>query len=155
MRIEIQPKPDGMQHINLMFCEEQPDPEDAWIFDRIKEFPVPPKRILEWQRDGREYKVLQFGQCVIGHVMFDIEKHKGIVDKIQSVCLHDFEQTQGAYELAPETLSALIADTALAFHKQARFTVDGSGELSIDIDEQEVREYILQQIEKEQAVQPV
>lgn len=151
MRIEIHPKPDGMQHINLMFCEEQPDPEDAWIFDRIKEFPVPPKRILEWERDGREYKVLQFGQCVIGHIMFDIEKHKSVVEKIRSVCYEDFEQA----ELAQETLWAVIADTALAFHKQARFTVDGSGELGLDIDEHHIREHVLQQIAKAQAASPV
>ena len=29
MLIEIYPKPDGMQHINLMFCEAEPDPEDG------------------------------------------------------------------------------------------------------------------------------
>lgn len=151
MRIEIHPKPDGMQHINLMFCEEQPDPEDAWIFDRIKEFPVPPKRILEWERDGREYKVLQFGQCVIGHLMFDIEKHKSVVEKIRSVCYEDFERAA----LAHDTQLTLIADAALAFHKQARFTVDGSGELGIDIDEQKVHEHVLQQIAKAQAASPV
>ena len=150
MRIEIRPKPDGMQHVNLMFCEEQPDPEDAWIFDRITEFPIPPKRILEWERDGREYKVLQFGQCVIGHIMFDIEKHKGVVEKIQSICQEDFERAA----LAPETQLALIADAGLAFHKQARFTVDGGGELGIDIDEQQVHEHVLQKIAKEQMASP-
>ena len=91
MRIEIHPKPDGMQHVNLMFCEEGPDPEDLWIRARIQEFPVRPKRTLEWERDGRRYTVLQFGQCVIGHAMFDIEKHKSVVDKIRDCCRADLE----------------------------------------------------------------
>ena len=85
MLIEIYPKPDGMQHINLMFCEEEPDPEDVWIRFQMQGFPVPPKRRFTEQRAGRQYTTLQFGQCVIGHSMFYIEKHKGVIDTIQRV----------------------------------------------------------------------
>ena len=83
MRIEIHPKPDGMQHINFMFCNEEPEPEDIWVRERMEGFRVPPKRILQWERDGKPYQVLQYGQCVLGDVMFYIEKHKGVVDKIR------------------------------------------------------------------------
>jgi hypothetical protein len=153
MRIEIHPKPDGMQHVNLMFCEEGPDPEDLWVRARIQEFPTPPKRILEWEREGRTYTVLQFGQCVIGHAMFDIEKHKSVVDTIRDFCQADLEQAaQGAEQrdaLERGTLLAVIASTALEFHKQARYTVDASGELAMDLDESQVRERLLQSLEEE------
>lgn len=151
MRIEIHPKPDGMQHVNLMFCEEGPDPEDLWVRARIQEFPVPPKRTLEWERDGRMYTVLQFGQCVIGHAMFDIEKHKSVVDKICDFCRADLEPAGREAALERDTLLAVIAATALEFHKQARYTVDTSGELAIDLDESQVRERIVQRLQEERA----
>ena len=93
MRIEIHPKPDGMQHINLMFCEEDPGPEDLWVNAMLNDFPVSPKRILQWERDERQYKVLQYGQCVIGNALFYIEKHKGIVDKIRMLCRDEFDSS--------------------------------------------------------------
>ena len=149
MRIEINPKPDGMQHVNFMCCEEGPDPEDLWILARIQEFPVPPKRTLEWKRDRRTYTVLQFGQCVIGHAMFDIEKHKSVVDKICDFCQADLAQVKGDVTLEENTLLAVIASTALEFHKQARYTVDAGGELAIDLDESLVRERLLESSEEE------
>ena len=155
MRIEIHPKPDGMQHVNLMFCEEGPDPEDLWIRACIQEFPVPPKRTLQWERDGRMYTVLQFGQCVIGHAMFDIEKHKSVVDTIRDFCRADLEQAEGDTGLERDTLLAVIAGTALEFHKQARFTVDAGGELAIDLDEPQVRERILQRLQEERTAERV
>ena len=142
MRIEFHPKPDGMQHINLMFCEEDPDPEDLWVYAQLSEFPVPPKRILQWERDSHQYKVMQYGQCVIGNVMFYIEKHKGLVDKIRAVCREELSQAG----LRRERFNELISEVALEFHQQARFTVDGSGELTIDVDEVKVRERMLQKL---------
>ena len=142
MRIEIHPKPDGMQHINLMFCEEEPEPEDLWVKERIGEFPIPPKRILQWECDGRQYHVLQYGQCVVGNVMFYIEKHKGVVDKIRVVCEGELNRVT----LERARLHELISETALEFQQQARFTVDGSGELTIDVDEGKIRERILEKL---------
>ncbi len=145
MRIEFHPKPDGMQHINLMFCEEEPEPEDLWVREQIGGFPIPPKRILQWERDGRQYQVLQYGQCVIGNVMFYIEKHKGVVEKIRMVCEVELSQS----ELERGKLNELISQTALEFHQQARFTVDGSGELTIAVDEVKVRERMLEKLAAE------
>ena len=158
MRIEIHPKPDGMQHVNLMFCEEGPDPEDLWIRGRLQEFPVLPKRILEWVRDGRRYTVLQFGHCVIGRVMFDLEKHKSVVDTICDFCQADLAQVRGNATLEENTVLAVIGSIALSFHKQARYTVDINGEPVIHLDESQVRERLLQMIEEEriaaQTVEP-
>jgi hypothetical protein len=140
MRIEYHPKPDGMQHINLMFCEEMAEPEDLWVREQLSGFPVPPKRILQWERDGRQYQVMQYGQCVIGNVMFYIEKHKGVVDKIRTMCAAELDRSS----LEKDKLYELISQTALEFHKQARFTVDGSGQLTIDVDEEKVRERMLE-----------
>ena len=147
MRIELHPKPDGMQHINLMFCEDVPEPEDLWVREQLGAFPIPPKRVLQWERDGRTYQVLQYGQCVIGNAMFSIEKHKGVVEKIRAVCKEDL----GRAAMERDKLNELISQTALEFHKQARFTVDGSGELTIDVDEAKVRERVLQRLAGEPA----
>lgn len=147
MRIEIHPKPDGMQHINLMFCENSPDPEDIWIYDRIQEFPVPPKRTLEWEREGRQYTVLQFGQCVIGHALFDIEKHKGIVDQIREVCRREIERLT-ADEVDKTVVLRLISETALAFHRQAKFGLSSNGELGITLNTPQVREHLQHAIQE-------
>lgn len=145
MRIEIHPKPDGMQHINLMFSEEDPGPEDLWIQAMLDDFPAPPKRILEWERDGLQYKVLQYGQCVIGNAFFYIEKHKGIVDRIRAYCHEEVEQCG----LGKNRLFALISEVALEFNQEAKFTVDGSGELTIAFDLEKVREKLVQRIADE------
>ena len=144
MLIEIYPKPDGMQHINLMFCEEEPDPEDVWIRSHIQEFPVPPKRSFQEQRGGRQYTTLQFGQCVIGHSMFYIEKHKGVVDKIQTVCGPDLKQAG----LDRSRRNVLLSRLAMELDKQARYTVDASGNLSIAIDENILRKRLLELMEE-------
>ncbi len=136
MRIEIYPKPDGMQHINLMFCEEEPGPEDLWVSAMLKEFPVPPKRVLQWERDGHQYQVFQYGQCVIGNALFYVEKHKGIVDKLRALC-HDVLTT---VTLGREQLFALISEVALEFHQEAKYTVDERGELAIAVDPEKLRE---------------
>ncbi len=123
MRIEIHPKPDGMQHINLMFCEEDPGPEDLWVQAMLHDFPVPPKRILQWERDGRQYKVLQYGQCVIGNALFYVEKHKSIVDRIRALCRRELDQAN----LEQAQLFRLISEAALELNDEARFTVDDKG----------------------------
>jgi hypothetical protein len=142
MRIEIHPKPDGMQHINLMFCDEDPGPEDLWVSAMLNDFPVPPKRELQWERDGRQYKVLQYGQCVIGNALFYIEKHKGIVDRIRRLCHDEFVSSA----LEREPLFELISETALEFNQEAKYTVDGSGELTIAVDEAKLRERMIERL---------
>lgn len=142
MRIEIHPKPDGMQHINLMFCEEDPGPEDLWVSAMLNDFPAPPKRILQWEREGRQYKVMQYGQCIIGNVMFYIEKHKGLVDRVCQLCRDEFD----ASTLPREHLFELISETALEFNQEAKYTVDGSGELTIAVDEAKLRDRVLKRL---------
>jgi hypothetical protein len=142
MRIEIYPKPDGMQHINLMFCHEEPEPEDIWVRECMEGFRVPPKRILQWERDGKPYEVLQYGQCVLGDVMFYIEKHKGVVEKIRTVCGADLAQVTFSRPVFNEFVSQL----ALEFQQEARFVVDGSGVLGIDVNEEKLRERVAEKL---------
>ena len=136
MLIEIYPKPDGMQHINLMFCEAEPDPEDGWVRSHIDAFPTPPKRIFEEERAGRTYTTLQYGQCVIGHSMFYIEKHKGVVDKLLGVCTSELERA----DLDQPAHNAIISRLALEMDKHARFSVDEQGNLTIAFKEMEAAE---------------
>ena len=136
MLIEIYPKPDGMQHINLMFCEAEPEPEDGWVRAHIEAFPTPPKRIFEEDRAGRRYTTLQYGQCVIGHSMFYIEKHKGVVDKLLGVCADELERAA----LERPARNAIVSRLALELDKHARFSVDEQGNLGIAFKEMETAE---------------
>lgn len=142
MRIELHPKPDGMQHVNLMFCEETPDPEDGWIRAQLCAFPVPPKRQLQWEREGREYLVWQYGECVIGDVFYFIERYKGVVDRLQAVCRVELDRAP----MRPEALNQLIAETALEFQDQARFTIKGTGEMTLTVDEAGLRQRLLERL---------
>ena len=142
MRIEIHPKPDGMQHINFMFSAKEQEPEDLWVLAQLSEFPVPPKRTLQWEREGREYTVWQYGQCVVGNVMFYIEKHKGVVDKIRTVCRDELEHAA----LSRAVFNELVSQVALELQKDARFVVDGSGQLAIDIDERRMQEHVQEKL---------
>jgi hypothetical protein len=146
MRNETELKPDGMQRISLMFCNEEPDPEDLWIRDQLEKFPIPPKRVLEWERDGRKWQVLQYGQCVIGHALFDIEKHKRVVDRIQTTSAQELTGFNGDRARVLEAISQV----ALEFHKEARFTVDGTGELAIDVNEEKLRQRVVQCLANEE-----
>jgi len=65
-----------------------------------------------------------------------------VVEKIRTTCEVELSQS----ELERERLNELISQTALEFHQQARFTVDGSGELTIDVDEVRVRERMLERL---------
>jgi hypothetical protein len=145
MRIEVHPKPDGMQHINFMFCDDDPGPEDLWIRAMLNDFPTPPKRILQWEREGRQYEVLQYGQCVIGNVLFYVEKHKGVVDRIRALCQNEL----GLASLGRTKLHELISETALEFNQEAKFTVDGSGELTIAFDHEKARGRLLERLTAE------
>ncbi len=154
MLIEIYPKPDGMQHINLMFCEAEPDPEDGWVRAHIEAFPTPPKRIFEEERVGRRYTTLQYGQCVIGHSMFYIEKHKGVVDKLLGVCADELERA------APDrpTCNAIVSRLALELEKHARFSVDEQGNLGIafkEMDEAGIHKRLGELMAEESTVQQV
>jgi hypothetical protein len=144
MLIEIHPKPDGMRHVNLMFCETAPDPEDLWVRERLLAFPVPPKRFLQWEREGREYQVWQYGECVIGDGLFFIERHKGVVDRIRAVCGEELDRA----EMERGTLHGLISDTAIEFQEHARFTGDGRGELTVEVlEEAKLRDRMLRRLQ--------
>ena len=141
MRIELHAKPDGMQHVNLMFCEDAPDPEDEWVREQLSAYPVPPKRELQWEREGRQYRVWQYGECVIGDVFFFIERYKGVVDRVRAVCREELDRASRQGDLGP-----LIAETALEFHQQARFTINGRGEMTLTVDEAALRQRMLQRL---------
>ncbi len=154
MLIEIYPKPDGMQHINLMFCEAEPDPEDGWVRAHIDALPTPPKRIFEEERAGRTYTTLQYGQCVIGHFMFHIEKHKGVVDQLLGVCASPLAQTG----LDPLARNTIISGLARELEKHARFSVDAQGNLAIvfrEVDEAEIRKRLGEMLAEETPVRSV
>ena len=96
--------------------------------------PFPPKRSFEETRRGRTYTTLQYGQCVIGHSLYAIEKYKAVVDAVAAV-----------YTDAPDgnARNRLIAHSAEELEPRAHFTVDDPGKLTIsfsDIDAAGIRQ---------------
>ena len=85
------------------------------------------------------------GQCVIGHSMFYIEKHKGVIDKIQTVCRQDLKQA----ELDRPRRNVLLSRLAMQLEKQARYTIDESGDLTIAIDENIMRKRLSELMEEQ------
>lgn len=124
MLLEIHPKPDGMQHVNFLFCTVRPDPEDEWVRARLDALPIPPKRCFEETRRGRTYTALQYGQCVIGHSLYAIEKHKAVVDAVAAA-------STDAPALDGHAWNERIARLADELAPQARFTVNDAGKLTI------------------------
>ena len=124
MLMEIHPKPGGMQHVNFLFCAARPDPEDEWVRARLDALPIPPKRCFEETRRGRTYTTLQYGQCVIGHSLYAIEKRKAVVDAVAAAST-DAPALDG--HMWNERVARLVEKLA----PQARFTVDDAGKLKI------------------------
>lgn len=136
MLVEIHPKPDGMQHVDFLFCADWPDPEDDWVRSRLDALPIPPKRSFGETRRGRTYATLQYGQCVIGHSLYAIEKYKAVVDAV-AAAYTDVSALDG------NVRNRLIARLAEELEPQARFTVDGAGKLTIafsDVDAPSIRQ---------------
>ena len=136
MLVEIYPKPDGMQHVDFLFCADRPDPEDEWVRARLDMLPIPPKRSFEETRRGRMYTALQYGQCVIGHSLYAIEKYKAVVDAV-AAAYTDAPALDGNAGNKP------IARLAEELEPRARFTVDEAGKLTIafsDVDAAGIRQ---------------
>ena len=136
MLLEIYPKPDGMQHVNLLFCAARPDPEDEWIRARLDTLPIPPKRCFDETRRGRTYTTLQYGQCVLGHSLYAIEKYKAVVDAVAAASTDALGLDGNAWN---KRIACLAEELAL----QARFTVDDEGKLKIafsDVDAAGIRQ---------------
>ncbi len=134
MLVEIHPKPDGMQHVDFLFCAARPDPEDEWVRARLDALPIPPKRSFEETRRGWTYTALQYGQCVIGHSLYAIEKYKAVVDAVAAAYT---DVSDG------DARNKLIARLAEELEPRARFTVDEAGKLTIafsDVDAAGIRQ---------------
>ena len=136
MLMEIYPKPDGMQHVNLLFCAARPDPEDEWVRVRLDALQIPPKRCFEETRRGQTYTTLQYGQCVLGHSLHAIGKYKAVVDAVAAA-------SADTPALDGNARNELVARLAEELEPQARFTVDDEGELKIafsDVDAAGIRQ---------------
>ncbi len=147
MRIEVQPKPDGMRHINLLFSAAAPDPEDAWVREQLTAMPIGPKRILQWEREGRPYQVWQYGECVLGEALYFIDRYKRVVDRLRTVCQAELEQAAGTHE---ET-HALIGETARACVHNARLVMDASGAMTLHLDDDRLRQALQERLAQTQS----
>ncbi len=149
MRTEIQYKGDGMARVSLLFRREGRDPEDIWIRSELERYPVPPKRTLEWEREGEQFDVMQYGQCVIGGLMYDIEKHQMLCDRIRELC--GDELAEGIADA--EEREVLVSEAAKEFHGAAKISWDERDVKSVAIDESPLRERVIELIESGVAVE--
>ena len=142
MRTEIEFRGDGMARVSLLFRREGRDPEDLWIRSELERYPVPPKRTLEWERGGEPFEVLQYGQCVIGELMYDIEKHQMLCDRIRELCSEEL----AASAAASAELDVLVSEAAREHHGAAKIRWDEHDNKSVAVDEQPLRERVLELI---------
>ena len=140
MRTEIEYKDDGMARVSLLFRRGGRDPEDLWIRSELARYPVPPKRTLEWEREGEPFEVLQYGQCVIGELMYDIEKHQMLCDRIGELCSDDL----AASSATAEEFGDLVSGIAKEYHGAAKIGWDEHDRKSVVVDEQPLREHVLE-----------
>ena len=143
MRTEIQYRGDGMARVSLLFRHEGRDPEDIWIRSELERYPVPPKRTLEWERQGEQFDVMQYGQCVIGELMYDIEKHQLLCDRIRELC--GDELASGVPDADEREL--LVSEAAKEFHGAAKISWDEHDRKSVAIDDPPLRARVLELIE--------
>ena len=140
MRTEIEYKPDGMARVHLMFRRAGRDPEDLWIRSELERFPIPPKRILEREHDGEVYDDLQYGQCVIGEYMYDIEKHQQLCQRIGELCTEEV----AASPLSETDREGLISELAREFHGEAKMTWDEDDNFLLVVEDAPLRERALE-----------
>ena len=152
MRTEIEYTGGGMARVSLLFRREGRAPEDIWIRSELERFPVPPKRTLEWERGGERFDVWQYGQCVIGELMYDIEKHQLLCDRIGELCADELaalaagasgaEAGEGAGERGEA--AALVSEAAKEFHGAAKIRWDADDRKSVAVDEPPLRARVLE-----------
>ena len=142
VQIEIEPKADGMHHVNFLFSDVAPDPEDAWVRDGLTAFSVPPKRILAWEREGAQLEVWQYGECVIGEALYYIDRYKRVVDRIRTLCQAELDQAPAART----DMYELIAETGHEFEQQARLTMGVDGAMTFSVDDSALRARVLDRL---------
>ena len=140
MRTEVEYKSDGMARVSLLFRRGGRDPEDLWIRSELERFPVPPKRTLEWERDGEPFEVLQYGQCVIGELMYDIEKHQLLCDRIRELCAGEL----AASSADAEAREVLVSEAAKQFHGAANIRWEADDRMLLAVDEAPLRAHVLE-----------
>ena len=142
MRTEIEYKGDGMARVHLMFRRAARDPEDLWIRSELERFPIPPKRIVEREHGGEVYDDHQYGQCVIGEYMYDIEKHQRLCQRIGELCAAEL----AASALAPDERDGLVSEVARELHGAAKMTWDEHDRLLLSVEDAPLRERALERL---------
>lgn len=138
VRTEIEYKGDGMARVSLLFRRDGHDPEDLWIRSELERFPVSPKRILEWDRGGEPFEVLQYGQCVIGELMYDIEKHQLLCGRISELCSDEF----AASSMSSGDREQLVSEVAKEFHGAAKIRWDNDDQMAVSVENEPLRERV-------------
>ena len=127
MLLELYPKSDGMQLLHFMFRSDRVDPEDLWIRTCLSEIVPGPKRVFFETREGASYETHQYGQCVIGQALYDIQKHQEIVKRLR----FDYDLKTLRERVGAEQYNSIISQMAYDLAKFAKFTVNDQNDLSL------------------------
>jgi hypothetical protein len=142
MWIEVEPADFFMFRVSLLFSRQEPDVEDPWVREYLKQYDLEPRRQLEIERDGHPIEVLQYGQCYLGNHAYKIrDLHKRGVE------------IAALRHTLPEMLADLRADPASGqdlgtegpdeptiealadrVHPEAQFAQDKDGRLIVGVD---------------------
>lgn len=147
MWIEVEPADFFMFRVSLLFSRAEPDVEDSWVREYLKESDLEPRRQFETERDGHPIEVLQFGQCYLGSHAYKIrDLHKRGVEI--AALRHTLPEMLADLQADPATSAGLGTGapdetTILALvdrvHPEARFAQDKEGRLIVGVDPEVLR----------------
>jgi hypothetical protein len=141
--MEFTPKDWFMMRIGLIFCEGDPDPEDAWVRSYLQEHALEPRRQVREERQGVACEALYFGQCYLGRHLQHLQHlyQKGLERSLLLEKLRELRGLPGEprdgrpLELRESTFDALLPMLAEALHEQVKFGTDSEGYLTLDLDQ--------------------
>jgi len=142
MWMEFTPKDWLMMRVSLIFCEGDPDPEDAWVRSYLEAQQLVPRHQVKEERHGVACDVLYFGQCYLGHHLHTLQElnQKGlerslIIQKLRdlrhSPCTH---LPDGLSSLDDHAFEACLPTLAAGLHSEVNFGTDSEGCLTVGLD---------------------
>lgn len=153
MIVETEPAGLMMIRYKLYFNQQTPDPEDPWILAYLQEHGLEPRRELQEEHEGVQYKMFHFGQCYLGrHVEQLSELYKRGIEHtvLAQHLLECLERTDdAALHAATAALDAtarhaMATTVAAQLYATAQFETTEDRNLRVVIEESVVREALRQ-----------
>jgi len=142
MWMEFTPKDWLMIRVGLIFCEGDPDPEDAWVRSYLDAHQLAPRHQEKEERDGITCEVLYFGQCYLGQHLRHLQElyQKGLERSLIMEKLRELRRSPNDH--LPDCLTGLddgrfeacLPALAEALHPGANFSTDSDDYPTVTLD---------------------